>query len=357
MYKQIKLLDHYIIAGPEATDVFGALFSSGDYKDRQFFVLADKNTQKYCLPGLIKSIPETVNMPVMAVEAGETHKTLQTIESIWHFLIDHHADRDSVLVNLGGGVITDLGGFAASTYKRGISCINIPTSLMGMVDAAIGGKTAINTSGIKNAAGTFHQPDSVYIYPGFLKTLSREQLLSGYAEILKYALIMDRQLWDILRNKSFEEFDSLEDLITFSVLIKAEIVEKDPDEKDLRKILNFGHTFGHAFEAFMNKRGENITHGHAIAAGMICEAYLSGITNDTEKELQNELREVIFRDFSRLNFGVNDKDELMDIMMNDKKNMKGKINFSLLTEVGKCRHDQFVPKELIEESLNFYLYG
>ncbi len=355
MYKQIKLLDHYIIAGPEATDVFSALFSSGDYKDRQFFLLADKNTEKFCLPELMKFIPDNINVPVKVVEAGEKHKNLNTAESLWQFLVDHKADRDSVLVNLGGGVITDIGGFAASTFKRGISYINIPTTLMAMVDAAIGGKTAVNTAGIKNAAGTFHQPDSVYIYPRFLNTLPREQLLSGYAEILKYALIMDRQLWSIMRNKPFDEFDSLEDLITFSVLIKAEIVEKDPAEKDLRKILNFGHTFGHAFEALMNRRGENITHGHAVAAGIICETYLSAVINDTEKELYQEVKQTILGNFSKLKLSENDKNDLVDIMLNDKKNKQGKINFSLLTGSGKCRYDQFVPKELIIESLNNYL--
>lgn len=357
MYKQIKLLDHHIIAGQDSLTVFKTLFESGDYQDRSFFILADENTEYYCLKTLKEYLPKSINIPVITVPSGEKQKNLQTAEKIWKTLSQYHADRDAVLVNLGGGVISDIGGFVASSYKRGISFINIPTTLMGMIDAAIGGKTAVNLNDTKNIIGSFKHPDSIFIKPVFLNTLSHFELLSGYAEILKYALINDTSLWDILKYKSFPEFDSLEDLISFSILIKAEIVEQDPYEKGIRKTLNFGHTFGHAFETFLNHKEQTISHGAAVAAGMICEAYLSMRINDLRKESFNEIEETIHLNFSKLSIYKNDIQELISIMKYDKKNQKDKINCSLLNSIGKCRYNQLIPEKLLIETLIFYIHG
>lgn len=355
MYKQIKVLDHHIIAGEDALTVFKTLFESGDYKNRSFFILADDNTAKNCLPVLKKYIPQETNIPVCTIHSGEKNKTLEQAEFIWQFLSSHHADRNSVLINLGGGMITDLGGFAASVFKRGISFINIPTSLMGMVDAAIGGKTAVNLKTVKNSIGTFSQPDAIYIYPEFLDSLPKREVYSGYAEIIKYALINDSGLWEILKHKKPDDFQSMEDLVSFSMLIKAEIVEQDPKEQNIRKTLNFGHTFGHAFEALSSRRNKMLTHGEAIAAGMICEAYLSMKINELSNHNLEEIRKSILKNFTTPGFGSQDYEELIIFMQQDKKNQQDKINCSLLENIGKVRYDQLIPLPLIEEALNYLL--
>jgi len=355
MYKQIKLQEHHIIAGIDSLSVFQALFDSGDYENRSFFILVDENTEKLCLNKLKQYIPAGKKTPVISIPAGEQNKTMETTEKIWQFLTLHHADRGSVLINLGGGVTTDIGGFAASAYKRGISFINIPTSLMGMVDAAIGGKTGVNFNGLKNIVGVFSQPDSIYIFPEFLETLPEQELKSGYAEIVKYALINENNLWEVMKNKRINDFDTLEDLIAFSVLIKAEIVEQDPEEVGIRKTLNFGHTFGHALESFWHKNERAISHGAAIAAGMICESYLSSKINNLTDEALKDIQTTINKNYSWPSLRKEDIPELIHIMLNDKKNQNAKVNCSLLEEPGQCRYDQLIPEELLKEALNHFI--
>ena len=355
MYKQIKLLNHHIIAGKDSLSVFQTLFDSGDYKDRAFFILVDKNTENKCLDTLKQHIPDNKETRVISIPAGEQHKTVESAEKIWQFLASHHADRGAVLINLGGGMINDLGGFAASTYKRGISFINIPTSLMGMVDAAIGGKVGINFNGLKNMVGMFSQPDSIYIFPEFLKTLPEQEIESGYAEILKYALINDKNLWDVMKNKNINDFQSLEDLIAFSILIKAEIVEQDPEETGIRKTLNFGHTFGHAFESFWNDNINPTSHGTAVAAGIICEGYLSAKINNLADETLEEIQTTIQKNYSWPAINKENIPELIQLMLNDKKNENTRVNCSLLDETGKCKYDQLIPQELLEEALNYFI--
>ncbi|MFO8054684.1 MAG: 3-dehydroquinate synthase [Bacteroidales bacterium] len=355
MYKQIKLRDHHIISGKDALDIFKTLFESSDYKDRAIFLLMDDNTNHHCLPLLRSYLAKKAAPPGIIIPCGEEHKNLHSCERLWNFLQKHQADRNAVLVNLGGGVITDIGGFAASTYKRGISFINIPTTLMGMIDAAIGGKTAVNLQKTKNQIGTFAQPDSVYIYPGFLNTLPKKELESGYAEILKHALIADKNLWEVLKLKAIENINTLEDLINYAVLIKAEIVEQDPYEKNIRKTLNFGHTFGHAFESLAIQHDNPITHGKAIAAGMICESYLSYAINQLDKTELSDIQKTIEKTFSLPGIKTSDINSMTNYMYNDKKNQKGKINCSLIAEPGKAKYDQLIPEELINEALNYYI--
>lgn len=357
MYKQIKILDHHIIAGKSAIDVFKTLFESGDYKDRRFFLLTDENTHFYCLPILKEYLPEDRKLTEFILPPGEENKNMQSAERIWKFLAEYHADRSSVLVNLGGGMITDTGGFAASVYKRGISFINIPTSLMAMVDAAIGGKTGVNLNNLKNFVGSFAQPDSIYIYPEFLDKLPHKELISGYAEILKYALINDKELWQVLKKQHIENFHSLEDLIMFSVLIKSEIVEADPQEHEKRKFLNFGHTIGHAFESLMHQKENPVNHGEAIAAGLICETYLSHIVNNLSENHLQDIAETIRLNFLDIPLVDSDIPKLLDIMKNDKKNKQDKINCTLLSDISQCHYDQFVPQELLRDALNYYVNG
>lgn len=354
MYKQIRLLDHHIIAGVDSLRVFRTLFDSGDYQNSQFIILTDTNTQKHCLQILTNYLPSEKTIPVITIPAGEHHKNLHTSQRIWSKLMEYHADRRSVLVNLGGGVISDIGGFAAASFKRGIASINIPTTLMGMIDAAIGAKTGINYKNIKNSIGFFHQPDSVYLHDAFLHTLPKMELESGYAEIIKYALISDPELWSILYGKRLSDFEKLEDLIIFSVLIKSEIIEQDPYEKGKRKILNFGHTIGHALEILAHQKNAVVTHGHAVAAGMITESYLSYRINNLDAQTYKQIKETIKAQFDPIAFNENDIDALLLIMSHDKKNTGSKINFSLLEKTGHCKYDQLVPEELIIEALNVY---
>ncbi len=232
-------------------------------------VIVDENTFKYCYPS-IKPFLEKHN--IIKIKSGESQKNLETCQKIWQAMTDNELDRHSIVINLGGGVIGDMGGFCASTYKRGIDFIQIPTTLLSQVDASVGGKLGIDFQGLKNHIGVFQIPNAVLIDADFLKTLSYNELRSGFAEVIKHCLIMDGKKWDEIRRKDFEE-QELEDLIAHSVNIKQHIVEADPTEKGLRKILNFGHTLGHAIETyFLGKPKLHLLHGEAIAAGMICEA-------------------------------------------------------------------------------------
>jgi 3-dehydroquinate synthase len=251
------------------------------------FVLADENTQKYCLKALTKYL---FDIKLIVIPSGEQHKTLETAQKIWNYLQEKNADRNSVLINLGGGIVSDIGGFCASTFKRGMDYINVPTTLLSMVDSGIGGKTGIDYNGIKNAIGTICQPKAIYINPKLLNTLPKDELLNGFAEIMKHGLILDKSYWEKITKTGFDDWDKMSSLINGSIKIKLEVIKKDPFEKSFRKILNFGHTIGHAIEAYSLKHDKKpLKHGEAIAIGMICEAYLS----KTQLELTNEqLREI-----------------------------------------------------------------
>ncbi len=355
MYKQIQLLDHHIISGEDALTVLKTLFSSGDYKNRSFFLLTDHQVARHCLPILKEHLPTDNPVHHCLIPTGEEHKSLKSSRKIWNFLNKHGADRHSVLINLGGGVITDLGGFVASTYKRGISFIHIPTTLMGMVDAAIGGKTAINLNWTKNIVGTFAQPDAVFVFPGFLKTLHEKEINSGYAEILKHALIGDQKLWDALKGSQMKDIQDFSDLISFALLIKSEIVAQDPHEEGMRKVLNLGHTFGHAFESLFMEKGAPIGHGEAVAAGLLCESYLSGVVNNLAPALAEEIKTTLATTFSLPEIAPTDKESLIQYMLKDKKNQQGKINCTLLENIGKARFNQFIPEKLVDDALHYYM--
>lgn len=321
------------------------------------FVLCDENTHTQCIPSLFQQICETVKAEIIEIESGEENKEIATCQQLWATLTDIGADRHSVLINLGGGVITDMGGFVASTFLRGIKFINIPTTLLGMVDAAIGGKTGVNQKGLKNQIGGFNFPELTIIDIRFLGSLPQRQLKSGLAEMLKHGLIADKSYWEDLSDLQQLTLADLEDLIKKSIQIKIIITESDETEKGLRKKLNFGHTLGHAIESYClkNPKKETLLHGEAIAIGMILESFLSIKKGRLTEEKVKVIKHNILHTFAKSKFSQTDIKEIVDLLKFDKKNKNGKTNFVLLACIGKARIDCQVPKELMYKAFEFYL--
>ncbi len=319
----------------------------------RFFILTDENTAQYCLPMVKPHFDGMDNFDIIEINAGEESKDIDFCIGIWKMLIDFGADRKSLLINLGGGVISDMGGFVASTFKRGIDFVHVPTTLLSQVDASVGGKTGIDIDSIKNIIGTFTQPKAVFISYDFLKTLPQRQILSGLAEMLKHGLIADADYWNSLKNSDLS-LPSAE-LVFRSVELKNKVVIEDPTERGIRKALNFGHTIGHAVETYSLVNDENpLTHGEAIAIGMICEAYLSyKKTGLAEVELA-DIVSVINRLYPKYTIEETSHNELCSIMLKDKKNQNGKINCTLLTSIGQCQLDNICTDDELCESLTYY---
>ena len=292
----------------------------------------------------------------VVIPSGENNKKIDSVTKIWQFLSENGADRKSLLINIGGGMLTDLAGFAASTFKRGIHFLNIPTTLLSQVDASVGGKTGINFNGLKNEIGTFQEPEAVIINTEFLKTIDTGNFKSGFAEMIKHGLIHNPSHLEDLKNFDLQniDYDLLQELINDSVDVKIWFVSNDPTEKDIRKALNFGHTVGHAFESFAMEKGTPILHGFAVAYGMIAELYLSvkkcGFPDDECISLSAWLKEI----YGKFVIGEDSFERLYKLMTHDKKNESGRINFTLLPETGKIAIDQHCEKELILEALNYY---
>lgn len=319
----------------------------------QVAVLVDENTKKYCYPLISPYLPTHV---LVEIKSGEEHKTLQTCVEVWRQLTEHHFDRKSVLLNVGGGVIGDLGGFCASTYKRGIDFYQIPTTLLAQVDASVGGKVGIDFMRYKNHLGVFNLPKSVLIYPPFIETLSERELRSGFAEVLKHCLIADRAAWEEITQKDVTEQD-WQKIIPHSVQIKSHIVEQDPKEKGLRKILNFGHTVGHAVESYFLEKGESekLLHGEAIAVGMIAESYLSHLKMGLSLEEVHQISEYFLKVYGKVKIDKTTIEKILTLMLQDKKNESSSIRFALLSEIGKCQYDIEATTEQIIESIAFYM--
>lgn len=320
-------------------------------KYSKIFVLADSNTKKYCYP-LIK--PILTNHSLISIAAGELHKNLDTCSHIWQKLTDSNADRHSLLINLGGGVIGDMGGFCASTYKRGIDFIQIPTTLLSQVDASVGGKLGIDFHGYKNHIGVFRVPDLVAIDTAYLATLSEAELRSGFAEVIKHCLIQDANMWEQIRKKDLAE-QNWPALIAHSVAIKDKVTEADPTEKGLRKILNFGHTLGHAIETYLLNTDRHLLHGEAIAVGMICEAYLSMKTGTLSKEELGQIEEYLFAIYGKVDLEPTDFEAIIKHTLQDKKNRDGKVLFSLLSGIGHCQYDIAIEKSSMRTALKYYI--
>lgn len=321
------------------------------------FILVDETTAKYCLPILQENWNGIRDARIIQIDSGEVHKNLQTVDYIWSQLTHFHADRHSLLINLGGGVITDMGGFAAAAFKRGMKFVHIPTTLLAQVDAAIGGKTGVDFSGLKNHIGFFKDPISVVIDPVFLQTLDERQRRSGFAEVMKYGLIMDEELWNLIVDQPLDHLTdaALEEMIVRSVENKIKIVAEDSKESGLRKILNFGHTLGHALETYFLNTANPITHGEAIAAGMICESWISHQIAGFDSGSLLQVEEVIDPVFERLNFTEKEIPALLDLTRQDKKVRDGKIRYSLLQQMGVSVYDVEVDDLTAEESLRYYI--
>lgn len=324
----------------------------------RLFIITDDITYKLCLP-IIKDFECLNGAITIKIWPTDTHKNINTLMQVWKELGDKGGTRHSCIVNLGGGMVTDLGGFAASTFKRGINFINIPTTLLAMVDASVGGKTGINFNGLKNEIGVFNESKAVIICAEFLKTLDKQNICSGYAEMLKHSLISNDNMWTELINFDILEPDygKLQNMIADSIKVKENIVEKDPFETGIRKALNLGHTIGHAFEAFSLKENRPLLHGYAVAFGLICELYLSCIKTNFPVEKMRQTVNYIKANYGTFLFTCKDYNDLINIMKHDKKNTGDTINFTLLGDIGDIRINQTATKEELFEALDFFREG
>ena len=355
--------------------------------DRTFF-LVDETTERCCLP-LVSAMACVKGAGVIVIGATDTHKTLESLAHVWQALGEGGATRHSLLINIGGGMVTDLGGFAASTFKRGINYINIPTTLLAMVDASVGGKTGINFRGLKNEVGVFSNANTVILDTTFLKTLDTENIRSGYAEMLKHGLISNEKMWAKLVGTEnlelrTERYDNLaspdsadksnhtsqfsllssqfKQMLADSVAVKQRIVTEDPLEQGIRKALNLGHTIGHAFESFaLSHNGDSrsggispILHGYAVAYGLVCELYLSAVKTGFPTDKMHQTVSFIKEHYGKMNITCDDYPTLLELMTHDKKNVAGTINFTLLGDIGDIRINQTATKDEIFEALDFY---
>ena len=320
------------------------------------FIITDENTSRDCLPNFLAQLATELPFEIIEIEPGESNKTIETCIQVWHALTDLGADRKSLIINLGGGVVTDLGGFAACTFKRGMDFINVPTSLLAMVDASVGGKTGVDLGVLKNQVGVISNPIAVLIDTQFLETLPANQMRSGLAEMLKHGLIEDEGYW-----KEFSRLDNLTtndlgSLIYRSVQIKNNVVMQDPNEKGLRKILNFGHTLGHAIESYFleNETKYPMLHGEAIAVGMILEGFVSAQQGLLPAAEYNELKEVINSVFPKVAFSQKDINSIISLLVHDKKNEGGKVQFVLLERIGHAVINKTVENTLIFKAFEDY---
>ena len=324
----------------------------------RLFILADETTRYKCLPLLIDT-PCLADAMIITIKPTDTHKGIESLTHVWKELSDNGGTRHSCMINVGGGMVTDLGGFAASTFKRGMNFINIPTTLLAMVDASVGGKTGINFNGLKNEIGVFNDSKTVIIDTDFLKTSDKDNICSGYAEMLKHGLISSNEMWssllcfDILN----PDYSALKSMVADSIKVKEHIVEKDPLETVLRKALNLGHTAGHAFEAFALRTNRPILHGYAVAFGLICELYLSCIKTGFPANKMRQTVRYIKDVYGSFVFTCKDYETITELMRHDKKNTSGQINFTLLGDIGDIKINQTASKEELYEALDFFREG
>lgn len=313
-------------------------------------VLADENTVAHCYPLVTEFLPEH---HLITIKSGEEYKTLQTCETIWQAMTDKQLDRHSVLLIIGGGVLGDMGGFCAATYKRGIQFILIPTTLLAMADASIGGKLGVDFKGFKNHIGLFQEPELNLLHSGFLRTLPATELRSGFAEVVKHALISDRSLWDEIRSRGIEQ-QPWDVLLRYSAEFKSSVVREDPTEKGLRKILNAGHTVGHAIETHFLLNDKRVLHGEAIAAGLVCEAWMANRAGLLGENDLTDIASYILGVFGKLEVTHGESQQIAELCTQDKKNKGKKVLAALLDGIGKARWDCEVTKDQIVQSLAFY---
>jgi len=313
-------------------------------------VLVDENSLKHCYPIIQDSLPEHI---IIETKSGEENKNLESCQRIWNALTGHEFDRSSLIIALGGGVLCDMGGFCAATYKRGIDFIFLPTTLLAQCDASIGGKLGIDYLHYKNQIGLFLDPSLNIIFPGFIKTLPEKELKSGFAEVIKHCLISDKQTWEELRTSSFSKIDWPK-MIKHSAELKIGIVDNDRNEKGLRKVLNFGHTLGHALESYCLEKGEKILHGEAVAAGIIMESYLSYKKNFINDTYFKEISQYIDSVYPRISIHEKEVESICAYLLQDKKNKEGQIKVVLIADIGNVRWD--IDLTLTEAASAFHFY-
>lgn len=334
---------------------YEALHELMDQKNySKIFILVDEHTNEHCLSKFLPNVATEVTIEIIEIEAGEALKNITTCVEIWSILSDLGADRKSLVINLGGGVITDIGGFVASTFKRGIDFINVPTTLLGMVDASIGGKNGVDLGNLKNQIGVINVPQMLLIDTSFLATLSQREMRSGLAEMLKHGLIFDKAYWTRFLDLSTIDFADLDDLIHRSIAIKNDIVKQDPTENGIRKALNFGHTLGHGIESHFLESETPLLHGEAIAIGMILESYIAMEKGMLSKEEYYEIKYVLTEIYEHFDFSDDDVKSIQNLLIHDKKNEYGKVQFALLKNIGTIAINQFVENELIINSFKDY---
>jgi len=323
----------------------------------KIFVLVDHNTHNHCLSYFLSQVITDQALEIIEIQAGEINKTIETCVGVWDTLSDGNADRKSLMINLGGGVVTDLGGFVASTFKRGIEFINVPTSLLAMVDASVGGKTGVDLGVLKNQIGVINFSEMVLIDTQFLNSLPQNEMRSGLAEMLKHGLIQDETYWNKMSDLSQSSLADLDALIYESVEIKKNVVVQDPNENGLRKTLNFGHTLGHAIESYFLSAENKTTllHGEAVAIGMILACYISNKLTGFPDDKLDSISRVILKTYGKVEFNDQDYGHIIELLKFDKKNTHGNINFVLLEDIGIPKIDCKVSNALILESFKYYM--
>ena len=335
-------------------DYLNNLLKTKNYS--KIFVLTDSNTNEFCSPVFLPELATETEIEVIEIESGEENKNINTCVELWNILIELGADRKSLIIGLGGGMITDISGFVASVFKRGIDFVNVPTSLLGMVDASIGGKNGVDLGSLKNQIGTITNAQMVLIDFHFLDTLPNEEIRSGYAEMLKHGLIQDKNYWKKLSDFQNIDLTELDKLIIRSVEIKTKITSEDLTEKGIRKALNFGHTLGHAIESYCleNPEKQTLLHGEAIAIGMILESYLSYEKQLISREEYQEIKYILKEIYPFVEFDKTDIEEIIKLLSFDKKNQYGKVLFVLLNQIGNFKIDQEIENELIFKAFEDY---
>lgn len=315
------------------------------------FIICDDNTLQHCLPLLITACPALANAEIIEVESGEQSKALDISANIWHTLLERRADSNSLIINLGGGMVSDLGGFCAAVYKRGISFINVPTSLLAMADASVGGKTAIDFGGIKNSIGSFAQPAGVFVHPIFLNTLPERHYINGLAEVFKIALVSDKNFWNDLKKNPANKISTQQ--IAQSIALKNKIVLKDPFDKSLRKSLNFGHSVGHALEALLLGTKNELLHGEAVFIGMLAESHIAMQKKLILKQQFDEIVFVLMQFFQFPKIDDENSEAIIELIRNDKKTSKNKLRFALVSGIGQCKIDVQVNEGQIKKAIEF----
>jgi len=349
--KEIKANNYSVFFNDEGYNELYNHVQSENYST--IFIHLDNNTNNHCLKVFLKQI-QIIDYQTIVSKSGEENKNINSSFILWKKLSNNNGDRKSLIINLGGGVVGDLGGFVASTFKRGINYINIPTTLLSMVDASIGGKTGIDLGVLKNQVGTFYDPKMVIIDPLYLDTLNKSELISGYAEIFKHSLISDLNFFNkLISRENSIDFKSLETIKT-SIDIKNNIVLNDRKELKERKALNFGHTLGHAIESLFLEKNKKLLHGEAIAIGIVLAAFISNKIFDFPIEKLKKIKNHILKIFKRVDFTKSEIDNIIKLLIYDKKNSHGKVNFILLKDIGQPMYDIKVDNSLILESFNYY---